>query len=826
MKRWWLASLLLMSVLAGLVFHHRLSGQQSPLATVGQIHMLSFPVDDQLVNNGYPSLFMDSRGMLWCAWVSTRLANPGAPNPGITYQEGDDVVARVRRQGQWSEPLRLNTNFGVNFEPVIGEDGAGNIHVVWSSRRGNEYALYSRRVGADLSLGSEIQVLPSGQFEGHPSLAADNKGRLWLTAHSFRQGSSDIVLRVLDGSGWRYAPDAAATADPEFRPRLALAPDGGLWCAWDAYSDGKYRVWTRRFDTGREVWGSAETVPGDGALDAYAPDLAVDSGGRLWVAYARNEVELPAWGLRGPKPGGPPRPTTRIAVRDASGWTFPMPTGGKVAVGDLPRVVAGSGGSVWVLWQFLKGHVDWKVGAAHFQGASWSGGTLFGETEPVSLDGNRRADQRAAAVVDRTSGNLLLAYERGRGTFRNRDIYFREVQAPPAAAGKPDLVPFTAAELKAVPRSAKHAPDRESVVSSNGERHRLYFGDLHNHLLIDDGHEGSVDQLMLMHRDRYGMDFAATTSHGDSNKLLISELAHNDAFTEVLLQPGRFVTIPGFEWTQGDFVVPRAGHRHVIYETSGGPLYRPTEGHSDSIREFVDLMSRTNGLIFAHHISRGFTGGTDWTYVNVRIEPAVEIASSWGRFEFFQNPGHIRVKEAKDSSVRDAWKRGWRLGVIGGSDGHNLFGDRIQGLTGIYAAELTRPALFDALRKRRCYATTGEPIELLFQVNGNMMGSEITAADGPVVEAQVVGTAQLEAVEVIKHVLGTDNFEVVHNAVADGLRSKVWWKDPNFNAASMYYLRVTQKVSPELAEKYKTVKDNPFPSEMAWSSPVWVERRN
>ena len=127
-------------------------------------------------------------------------------------------------------------------------------------------------------------------------------------------------------------------------------------------------------------------------------------------------------------------------------------------------------------------------------------------------------------------------------------------------------------------RAPKIAPQRDPVFDADGGRYGLYFGDLHNHLLVDDGHQGSVDQLFNIHRDRYGSDFAATTSHGDSNKLLYSELARNDALTQSLLDAGRFVTIPGFEWTQGDFVVPRAGHRHAIYENSGRTVVPPDRG--------------------------------------------------------------------------------------------------------------------------------------------------------------------------------------------------------------------------------------------------------
>ena len=340
---------------------------------------------------------------------------------------------------------------------------------------------------------------------------------------------------------------------------------------------------------------------------------------------------------------------------------------------------------------------------------------------------------------------------------------------------------------------------------------------------MDDGHQGFVDQLFAIHRDRFASDFAATTSHGDSNKLLISELAHNDLLTETLNESGRFITIPGFEWTQGDFVVPRAGHRHVIYETPGGPLYRPTEGHSDSIREFVDLMSKTNGLLFAHHITRGSTGGTDWSYVNVKVEPAVEMCSSWGRFEYWQNPGHIRGPEVKNCSVQDVWRMGWRLGLIGGSDGHNLFGDRIQGLTGVYATELSRSAIFEAIRQRRSYATTGEPIVVDFRVNGHFMGSEIEAGDGPLMEGSVQGTAKLISVEVVK--LDGGKYPAVYRAPLDGRNAKFWWKDPDFRADTLYYLRVTQEVEPGLAARYRDEAENRFPTEMAWTSPVWVKRK-
>ena len=67
---------------------------------------------------------------------------------------------------------------------------------------------------------------------------------------------------------------------------------------------------------------------------------------------------------------------------------------------------------------------------------------VFGEDEPVAIDGPpKRADQRASILSD-GAGRLLFAYERGRGVFRNRDIYLREVKVTaPATPGDPVLSP-------------------------------------------------------------------------------------------------------------------------------------------------------------------------------------------------------------------------------------------------------------------------------------------------------------------------------------------------------------------------------------------------
>ncbi|QGQ26886.1 DUF3604 domain-containing protein [Gimesia benthica] len=62
-------------------------------------------------------------------------------------------------------------------------------------------------------------------------------------------------------------------------------------------------------------------------------------------------------------------------------------------------------------------------------------------------------------------------------------------------------------------------------------------------------------------------------------------------------------------------------------------------------------------------------------------------------------------------------------------------------LTGICAEELTADAIFDALKKRRCFATNGSRFFVDARANGLLMGEVFTSQDGNVeLSWQAVGT--------------------------------------------------------------------------------------
>jgi hypothetical protein len=106
-----------------------------------------------------------------------------------------------------------------------------------------------------------------------------------------------------------------------------------------------------------------------------------------------------------------------------------------------------------------------------------------------------------------------------------------------------------------------------------------------------------------------------------------------------------------------------------------------------------------------------------------RYQKAIEIYSQWGSHE----PGVV-------ANFND----GLKACVFGGSDNHtgqpglhpisNRWGihSHYGGLTAFLVPRLTRDALFDAIDKRRCYATATCRIIAEIRVNGHAMGEAFT----------------------------------------------------------------------------------------------------
>jgi hypothetical protein len=208
--------------------------------------------------------------------------------------------------------------------------------------------------------------------------------------------------------------------------------------------------------------------------------------------------------------------------------------------------------------------------------------------------------------------------------------------------------------------------------------------------------EFARDKAFLDGMSHQGNDFQITTPFW--NEL--------NGLTREYNKDGHFIIFPGYEWSGNTGL---GGDRNVMFMHEGRQIHRSSHALVD---DTTDVWSDANSaeslfralkdedcVVFAH------IGGR---YADIKkahdaqIERSVEVHSDWGTFEWL---------------VEDALEQGYRIGILANSDGHkgrhgashpgaSLFG-AYGGLSCLLASDLSRAGLFDALRRRHHYATTG-----------------------------------------------------------------------------------------------------------------------
>jgi hypothetical protein len=389
----------------------------------------------------------------------------------------------------------------------------------------------------------------------------------------------------------------------------------------------------------------------------------------------------------------------------------------------------------------------------------------------------------------------------------------------PASLGLPDQVRLGAGEggclgLQGVAseeglfRVGARGPDGLVAISnplhvSPGGR-RILWGDLHGHSNLSDG-TGVPEDYYRYARDVAGLDVSALTDHDhwgfpflDASPERWQEVTEQ---TRAFHEPGRFVTLLGYEWTNWVH-----GHRHVLLFEDEGRIASSLDPATDDPRKLWQALEGRAALTMAHH-SAGGPVATNWSFApDPRFEPVTEVVSVHGSSEAADSP--LRIAGAVEGNfVRDALDRGYRLGFLGSGDSHDghpglaqLAGAGHAGLAAILAEDCTREAVLAALRARRTYATSGPRIVLRATLDGQPMGSDVKPGTHRLV-ALVVGTQPLQSVELVRSgmvvdaVSGEGREELAHEWTLSGLET-----------GEYVYLRVTQV---DLG--------------MAWSSPFFVE---
>jgi hypothetical protein len=263
------------------------------------------------------------------------------------------------------------------------------------------------------------------------------------------------------------------------------------------------------------------------------------------------------------------------------------------------------------------------------------------------------------------------------------------------------------------------------VVDSRATRH--YWGDIHGQSDETLG-TNSAGEYFLFGRDRAFLD--VMSHQGNDFQITGAFWADLNRLTSQFDDPGRFVCFPGYEWSANTAV---GGDRNVFFRHEGETIHRSShaqilggaDAHDENsdahtARELFEKLDGKNCVVMAH------VGGryADILFAHdARLETAVEVHSAWGTFEWL---------------LHDAFEANYRVGIVCNSDGHkgrpgacypgaSFFGS-YGGLTCFLADRLDRDAIFEAMRRRHHYGTTGNRMILDVEV-GIDSDAELFLAD-------------------------------------------------------------------------------------------------
>jgi hypothetical protein len=207
----------------------------------------------------------------------------------------------------------------------------------------------------------------------------------------------------------------------------------------------------------------------------------------------------------------------------------------------------------------------------------------------------------------------------------------------------------------------------------------------------------------------------------------------------------------------------------------------------------------------------------------------LEVYSCWGnREEWGGRDSDIRIDRHPSRTCQAVLGEGVVAGFAAGSNSRLGVGrDAVRaeagrgyagGLTAVYSASESQEAIFEALRERRCYATTGHRPLIDFSIDSYPMGSmvEVESSDREIlaerkIRATVQGTSLIERIEVIRN-----NTEVCTYRGESSDVAFEWNDQQDLSRIALqrtvrgraqtcyYYLRITQA-----------------DGEMVWTSPIW-----
>lgn len=323
---------------------------------------------------------------------------------------------------------------------------------------------------------------------------------------------------------------------------------------------------------------------------------------------------------------------------------------------------------------------------------------------------------------------------------------------------------------KLIVKTASRRSDATLDVKVNNPL-KIYFADLHSHTSFSDG----TFLPFLAHdyaRKISKLDIFVLTDHleyvDDTEWLDLRETAWGAC------EEGKFVSIPGLEWTK------KIGHMNI---------YDPQTRHwPTDLAGLYKTAAEAGVTCKFNHPGTGEKVFNGMAYSEIG-DKAVQLME-------------VRRPQEEAAYIR-ALKLGWHIAPDGSDDTHNPSWGSGFAWSGVLMPGLSKRNVLDALKNRRCYSTRDRNCKLRFTVNGATMGRIIPNPAGNVKVMVMVNDPdqgdQIAKIEVFE----------------DGM--VVQTDEPKSNKR-----RWMTTFKPEPGKHFYFVKITQVDENILWSAPVWV----
>lgn len=360
-------------------------------------------------------------------------------------------------------------------------------------------------------------------------------------------------------------------------------------------------------------------------------------------------------------------------------------------------------------------------------------------------------------------------------------------------------------------------------------KEKIFWGDPHVHTKLSRCHSDKCRTLNFCFtaaRHLTHLDWVGAADHVSNGRCDIAKWREQFTISNFYDDPPEFATLPAYEAS----LKGGCGGDNNVYTRWFPEEFIDEHDDGDAVTlatKISELMGKDNAFIVPHHTTRTGKHGeiSDDIYPGEKLMPVVEIHSKWGTSEYRGNPYPLKEIHPGPSYAVDLLNRGLRLGFIGGTDSHRTmpsgFGDEnthissVPGFTAIFAESLSRDAVFDAIRQRRCFATAKDRMLAVGTIDDVPFGANLKVTDDDKprrIQATVAGKAPLEKVELIR------NGETIHSHPCSG------WKETFEHVDSEPFTAISQP-SKHLGDfAYYYVRGTCSNGAIAWTSPVWLTR--